>query len=263
MNQVMDIQRLLDLRKITQAFSRKFEAELKAHLSTLAPLFSPLQLFGDYVRGGARSSGPQAEKAYRELLARFHAVAGEQPYCLKVTLASQLDLFAATPVLTPIAYTHTAYEGETAHPITVTRPLKWALSYPDADPARLKALAASERSQVENELSHALLQSLALSVLLEQRPGLGRLFESLRCPLRTERLDGLGALPVLSLSCPLESRLPDDGIIIQNTQLSGIPSFEEIIDVEDILRMPDPVRQELLAITQSQSPAIYGEITGY
>jgi hypothetical protein len=258
----MDIQRLLDLRRITQAISRSFEADLKAHLSTLAPLFSPLPLFGEYVRGGVRSSGLEAEKAYSELRARYQSIATQPPFSLNVSLNGQLDLFAATPVLTPLEYPYTAHADDSAHPIRITSPLKWALSYPETEPKRLRALMAGDRSQVKDELSHALLQCLALSILVERRPGLARLFEALRHPLSSVMQEGLGSLPILMISAPIDTRLPADDIIIQNTQLSGIPSFEEIVDVDDIRRLSDPLRETLLEITRSQSPALYDEIAG-
>lgn len=258
----MDIQYLLDLRKITQAISRKFEADLKAHLTTLAPLFSPRQLFGEFVRGGFKSSGLQAEKAYRELSNRFKSVAEQKPFSLNASLSPPLDLFDATPVLTPLEYTYTAHNnGETDHRINITSPLKWAISYPDTEPKRVRKLVAGERgNQVDEELSHALLQTIAMAILFEQRPGLAKLFQALRFPLQTMHLDGLGALPVLTVSAPLEARLPEDEIIIQNTQLSGIPSFEEVAEAQAIRQLTDPIRQELIAIAQSQSPAVHSEI---
>jgi hypothetical protein len=253
----MDIQHLLDLRKVTQGISRKFETDLKAHLATLAPLFSPLSLFGEYVRGGSRTTGPQSEKAYRELCTRFKSVAEQEPFFLNCSLTAPLGLFVATPVLVPLEYTYTAHTGEVGHQITVTSPLKWTLSYPDAKPKRLRELTAQDRSQVEEELCHTLLQSVAMAILFEQQSGLAKLFQDLRFPLQIRQLDGLGALPILLLSAPLESRLPEDEVIIQNTQLTGIPSFEEVIDTRDIQRLSDPIRQELVDITQSLSPAIY------
>jgi hypothetical protein len=257
----MDIQRLLDLRRITQAISRKFEADLKLHLSTLAPLFSPLQVFGEYARGGTRSVGPQAEKAYRELRSNFLSIAAKKPFFLSESLPSQLDLFSATPVLTTVEYAYTATAEETAHQITVSTPLKWVISYPESEPKRLRELLASDRNQVKEELTHVLLQSLAMEAVLAQRPGLVRLFQDLRYQISTEQVDGLGALPILTISAPLSTHLPPDDIIIQNTQLSGIPSFEEIINLDDIRQLSDPIRNDLHGIAQSLSPAIYQEIT--
>lgn len=74
-------------------------------------------------------------------------------------------------------------------------------------------------------------------------------------------MEGLGELPVLMVSCPVSTELPADDVIIQNTEISGIPSFEEIIKIEDIRTMSDPLRQTMLSITQEVTPEIYQEIT--
>ncbi len=253
----MDIQQLLDLRKITQAVSRKFEDDLKTHLTTLAPLFSPLTLFGEYVRGGSKTTHQQSEKAYRELCARFKALTEQKPFLLNASLTAPLDLFAATPVLTPVEYTYSAGVGDAKHPIKVTRPLNWTLSYPDATPERIRQLLAGGPGQMEEELIHTLLQTLAMAVLNAHRPGLARLFQDLRFTLQISQLDGLGPLPVLTLEAPLETRLPEDEVIIQNTQLTGIPCFEEVLDVADIQQLADPIRQDLITIAQPLSPDIF------
>jgi hypothetical protein len=257
---VMDIESLLDLRKLTQAVSRHYASRLRAHLATLAPLFSPLPLLGEYARGGSKSSGSSAEKAYRELCARFQAVAEQPPYDLSLELKPPLDLFAATPVLTPMERAYTIQVEEADHRISITSPLKWTLSYPETEPKRLKELMAQDRTQAKEALAHALLQSIALTILLEQRPGLVRLFEDLRCPLQTLHREELGELPVTAISAPVGSRLPDDDIILQNCLLSGVPSFEEIVDLDHLRNLSDPVRQECLTFAQSLTPAIYRKI---
>ncbi len=258
----MDIRHLLDLRKITQAISHRYEADLRGHLATLAPAFSPLSLFGEYVRGGDKAAALQSEKAYRELCSRYQAVASEKPFSLDSRLSAPLDLFAVTPVLSPLEYTHTAQNGEERHAIRITCPLTWTLSYPEAEPRRIKALSEGDRNRDESELSHALLQALALAVLVEERKGLGRLFQDLRFPLVLRQLDGLGSLPVLTVSAPLQTHLPSDEIIIQNTQLTGIPSFEEIVDTAAAQRLSDPIRKQLLDTSRTISQTVYDNLAG-
>ncbi len=138
--------------------------------------------------------------------------------------------------------------------------MQWTLSYPEATPKKVRELLAGDPGQMQGELVHALLQSLAMAVLHDHRPGLARLFQGLRFPLRIRQLEGLGSLPVLVLSAPLETHLPEDEIIIQNTQLTGIPSFEEVIDIADIRNLSNPIQEELLAIVQSQSPSLNAAI---
>jgi hypothetical protein len=257
----MDIQKLLDLRKITQAISRKFEADIRSHLTTLTPLFSPLNLFGEYVRGGSKPHGLRGEKAFRELTKRFKLVTEQGPFNLDSALTTPLDLFAATPVLTTMDYVYTARSEEGEYQIKVTSPFRWILSYPDATPKRVRELLTGDRNQSEVTLHHLLLQSIAMTILIEQQPGVTQLFQDLRFPLHVQQADDLGSLPIISLSAPLSTRLPEDQVIIQNTQLTGIPSFEEIVDISDIQQMSDPIREQLIALAQSQSPTLLREMT--
>jgi hypothetical protein len=95
---------------------------------------------------------------------------------------------------------------------------------------------------------------------LEKRPGIVRLLQGLRFSIETTHIDGLGDLPVTLISCPLRTLLPPDEIIIQNTEISGIPSFEEIINIDDIRGLYDPLKQSILEITSEASPAVYKEV---
>jgi len=60
-----------------------------------------------------------------------------------------------------------------------------------------------------------------------------------------QKLEDLGGLPVVILKAPIESFLPSDDFILKITQLSGIPAFQEIIDLDAVEKMPDPLRKTL------------------
>ena len=47
------------------------------------------------------------------------------------------------------------------------------------------------------------------------------------------------------LKAPLETFLPPDDFIVQVTQLSGIPAFQELIDINAVDNIPDPLREYL------------------
>ncbi|MET0026277.1 MAG: hypothetical protein ABW101_01465 [Candidatus Thiodiazotropha sp.] len=261
MTETFDIPRLIELRKLTRSISDNLQTQLKNYLATLAPLFSPMPLLGEHVRGGSKSLVKGAEKNFQDLRSRYHAIARQAPYSLDTELTSPLDVFTATPSLTPVEYAYTADRNGQGTQLTVTSPLKWVLSYPETQPKRLLELLKGNRSQVRDELSHALLQCLTLNLVLEKQAGLTALLKDLRFTISSTQLDGLGPLPILLISCPIATRLPPDDIIIQNTEISGIPSFEEIINIHDIQNLSDPLRERILEITQVTSPAIQEEIS--
>ena len=263
MNEIFDIPRILELRKLTRSISDKIETDLKDYLSTLAPLFSPAPILGEYIRGGSKAPVKGAEAAFRQLKSQYQAIAGQKPYSLPIELSSPLDVFAATPSLTTVEYPYAANQESKSTSLTVTSPLKWVLSYPDLEPKRLLEMLQGNRNQLRDELSHALLQCLTLGLVLEKRPGLVSVLQGLRFNIETTHHEGLGELPVIIISCPLRTLLPPDDIIIQNTEISGIPSFEEIINIDDIRKLSDPLQQNVLSITQEVSPAVYNEILSH
>ncbi len=260
MNETFDIPRILELRKLTRSISEKIESDLNGYLATLTPLFSPAPILGEYVRGGSKTPVKGAEMAFRDLKSRYKAIAGQKPYSLDTELSSPLDVFGAKPSLTAVEYAYTVEQESKSTSITITSPLRWVLSYPEQHPNKLLEMLGGNRSQMKDELSHALLQYLTLSLVLEKRPGLVNLLKGLRFNLETKHHDGLGELPVLIISCELNTLLPPDDIIIQNTEISGIPSFEEIININDIRELSDPMQQSILSITQEVTPTIYKEI---
>ncbi|MCB1867712.1 MAG: hypothetical protein KDI43_04070 [Gammaproteobacteria bacterium] len=261
MNDTFDIPRLLELRKLTRSLSEQLESELKRHLATLAPLFSPLPIFGDHVRGGSKVPIRGAEKNFEELRNRFRKISTAKPFVLSGDIEAPVDLFSATPLLTPVKYPYQAKDDGKITEVTVTSPLKWVLSYPDAGPSAVRALLEGNRNQVKEELRHCLLQNLALELILEKQTGLLEILKGLRFAVDSTRIGALGDLPVIQVSCPISTLLPPDAIIIQNTEISGVPSFEEVIDVEDIRSMQDPFRQAILVITERESPGIFREVT--
>lgn len=260
MNETFDIPRILELRKLTRSISDKIETDLKGYLSTLAPLFSPAPILGEYIRGSSKAPVKGAEMAFRDLKSRYQAIAGQKPFSLPVDLTPPLDVFSVTPSLTEVAYPYTANQGDKSAPLTVTSPLKWVFSYPDLDPKRLLEMLQGNRNQLQDELSHALLQCLTLNLVLEKRSGIVNILQGLRFNLKTIQHEGLGELPVIIISCPLTTLLPPDDIIIQNTEISGIPSFEEIINTDDIRELSDPLQQSILTITKEVSPTVHAEI---
>ncbi|MDY6952627.1 MAG: hypothetical protein SWE60_14035, partial [Thermodesulfobacteriota bacterium] len=71
---------------------------------------------------------------------------------------------------------------------------------------------------------------------------LTHLLEDLRYEIEIRALADLGGLPVVVLKAPLETFLPPNDFILQVTQLSGIPAFQEIVDLEAFQSMPDPLK---------------------
>jgi hypothetical protein len=94
-------------------------------------------------------------------------------------------------------------------------------------------------------MKQALIDHLTIVVFLRRFPALTQLFEDLRYEVETKKLSDLGGLPVVILKAPIETFLPPDDFIQQVTQLSGIPAFQEIVDLEAVESLPDPLKESL------------------
>ena len=44
--------------------------------------------------------------------------------------------------------------------------------------------------------------------------------------------------------------------MIQSAELTGMDAFEEVVKVEDIAGLPDPLKQRLLEIARQQAPEL-------
>ena len=49
--------------------------------------------------------------------------------------------------------------------------------------------------------------------------------------------------------------MPDD-VIIESTEVSGMDAFEEVVNVDDIAALRDPLRERLLEIVKASGAAL-------
>ena len=86
-----------------------------------------------------------------------------------------------------------------------------------------------------------------LHVAFQQR-GVHELFAALRFPVSTHHDPVLGNLPITVISSAAATVRPPDDTIIESTEISGTDTFEEVIDLEAIEKLEDPVRARLAAL---------------
>lgn len=105
-------------------------------------------------------------------------------------------------------------------------------------------LSGKETRQAD-DMRQALITHLAVVVYLKYFPALTQLLLDLRYEVEIRELSDLGGLPVVLLSAPVSTFFPPDQFILQITQLSGIPAFQEIVDMEAVENIPDPLKESL------------------
>ena len=105
----------------------------------------------------------------------------------------------------------------------------------------------------------AVLHSLMLAITLEMKAGIGTLFAALRFPITVERQAEFGALPIVVITGPLTTRLPEDPVIIDSTEISGTTDFEEIV-VEDALDRRAHLGPDAVARHRHHGPLRHGRL---
>ncbi|MEO8053532.1 MAG: hypothetical protein ABI768_00145 [Acidobacteriota bacterium] len=253
MDEGFDLQKLRSLRKLTRAIAESLRSELKEHLGTMTLLLRPRTILGDFVEGGLKGEVKGSDTAFRDLRSRYEVVAGGRPYGLSKELSHPIEIVSSNVELVPLEYPHVAKAGSESKTVTVTQPLKWILTYSGLAPTRLRDLLAAktpDAAQVKDVILHALV----LDTVLTRQPGLLAVFEALRFPIVTEKLPGLGELPVTCISSSVRTVRPPDDVLIESTEISGLNAFEEVVNAKDIVEMQDPFREKLLEVIRENAP---------
>jgi hypothetical protein len=249
MNESYSTERLLVLRKLTRAIADLLRGQLRDYLTTLAPLFRPKTVFGDYVGSPTHESVPGAEKAFKELQSLYEAVAGAKPFNLPKELNPPVEVLTSALEVTPVEYPHVAKSDKDSKQVSVTTPLKWALTYAGFTPKKLRDLLA-DRNRSTAALQQAVVHQLVLHVILARPTGVAKLLEALRFPLSTGKRPEFGELPVPYIASVLATVRPPDEVIIESTEISGTDVFEEVVNLDDIVQLRDPLQQRLLELVR-------------
>src|SRR5437773_11465612 len=92
MEESYSTQRLLELRKFTRAIADLLRTQMREYLSTLAPLFRPRNVLGNYAEGGAYEALRTGEKASKDLQELYQTIADSKSYLLPSEFNSPLDV---------------------------------------------------------------------------------------------------------------------------------------------------------------------------
>jgi hypothetical protein len=249
------IQSLLVLRKLTRAITDAVRVQMTEYLRTLTPLLRPKAVLGEYVQGGLKEPSRKSDKAFADLQALYETVAVAKPFNISRELSPPLSFTTLGLEITPLDYYHVAQSGTDTRRIKVRCPLTWVLTYTDFPPTRLEELLATKARSVE-ELQRFVLHYLVLHIAVTHEPGLMQVFDALHFPLTTTKSKEFGELPITRIGIGISTTRPSDALIIESAELTGMDAFEEVVKVEDIARLGDPLKDRLLGIARQQAPEL-------
>jgi len=255
MNGRDNIQSLLALRKLTRAITDVVRVQMTEYLRTLTPLLRPKAILGEYLQGGQKEPTRKADKAFKDLQALYEIVAGTKPFNLPRDLTPPLNFPALALEITPVDYVHVIQAEGVQRKITVRCPLTWVLTYNDFPPNRLRELLDTKARSVD-EMQRFVLSYLIIHLVTTNEPGLMQIFDALHFPLTTSKVREFGELPVTRIGIGISTTRPSDAVILESAELTGMDAFEELVNVEEIARLPDPLKEKLLEIARLHVPEL-------
>lgn len=250
MDETFSTQRLLALRKLTRAVADLLRSQMKDHLTTLAPLFRPRQVLGNYVGSSAYEASRTGEKAFRDLQELYQTIAQSKTYRLPVELKTPLEVISPQLEMTPVEYIHVASSGGQSKNVMISSPLRWVLTYKGFGPGRLQELVDAEH-RTTDQLQQIVLHYLMMNSVVSKQPGLSKIMDALHFPITTERSEAFGDLPITYVSSSISTVRPPDELLVESTEISGMDTFEEVVQLQDVDKLRDPLKEELQAIINS------------
>lgn len=245
-----DIQKFLRLRKLTRAIAELLRGQLTDYLGTITPMLRPKSIFGEYMQGGSKETVRGADKAFLQLQRLYTTVVGAKPYTLSTELQAPIQLESAVVEITPLEYAHVVTTDGESKTISVTSPLKWVVTYSGFSLGKLQELLA-DRNRMNDETHQFVLHFSALHTVVNSHPGLPRLLEALRFPLSSQRIPEFGEMPILCISSAVSTVRPSDALIVESTEISGRDAFEEVVNLDDLRNLKDPLKSQLVEIARS------------
>ena len=129
------------------------------------------------------------------------------------------------------------------------------LTYNDFPPNRLQELLDTKARSVD-EVQRFVLSYLVLNLATTNELGLMQVFDALHFPLTTSKSREFGELPITRIGIGISTTRPSDDVILESAELTGMDAFEELVNVEDLARLKDPLKERLLEVARQQAPEL-------
>jgi hypothetical protein len=240
------------LRKLTRAIADTAKAQVTEYLSTLTPLLQPQMVLGEYIQGAPKEPSHKADQAFKELKALYDAVAPAKPLNLRRDLAPPFSFSNLSLEMTPVEYVHMAQSDGGPRKILVRSPLTWTVTYDGFSPQRLQEVL--DQKLRGDELQRHILSYLLIHVVMKYRPGVTQMLEGLHFPITTAKSAEFGELPLTRLGIGISTHRPSDDVVVESAELTGIDQFEEVVNVDEIAKVPDPFKNRLMDLVSKNAP---------
>jgi hypothetical protein len=115
-----------------------------------------------------------------------------------------------------------------------------------------QAIAGKEERKKE-DIQEFVIRCCLIHSMLAKNVGIVSLLRALRWKVSAETSPDLGGLPLTTLTAPLRSILPPDYLILESTEMSGKALFEEVVDVDAVAQIHDPLAEKVEEIIRASN----------
>jgi hypothetical protein len=251
------LEHLLRLHGVTKGISSLCSRQLRAHLDTLAPLFRPRRILGDYMEGVGKEPVAGSERTWTELQDLYRRVA-VRPFDLRPELPNPLESLSSSLQLHEWEYTHSIQTERGWQAVQVTSPLTWVIGYSTSySPGSLRQRVQQNAHQKDLETVRAfVLRACILHLLFQKHPPLTALLTSLRYRVEVRTSKNLGELPLVTVSLPFNTVRPSDEMVTRAAGFAGGDHFTEVIDLDGVRELQDPLREEVAQILKQHGESL-------
>jgi hypothetical protein len=240
--------KLLSLHGLTKDVAQACLRHLKTQIEAMAPLFRPRRVLGDYIDSTGKEPVPGADRNLADLQELYARVA-IKPFDLRPELRTPLESVSTQFQFNEWEYTHAAETDGSWHSIRVTAPLTWVISYSTSySLSTLRGVVAGSGQRDAEAVRAFVLRACLMHELFSKIPAITSLFEGLRYRVEVRRSPQLGDLPLVTVSAPFRTFRPGDQLVAMAAGLAGGASFAEVLDVESVRNLADPLRDETVEL---------------
>ena len=249
--EALNVDQLLHLHTLTKDVSKLCQKQLRGYLDTMALLFRPRRMLGEAMEGAERESVGGSDRTVTELRELYRRVA-LRPFDLRPELSFPLESVSTQIQLYEWEYLHETKTDRGRRAIKVTSPLTWVISYSSTYSLSMihQVLAGQEKRDSE-AVRAFVLRACLMHLHFTKFPAIAELLAGLRYRVEVRHSPDLGELPLVTISPPFSTVRPPDNLVTTASGLAGGASFAEVLDLDSVRNVQDPLRQEIAAAFRS------------
>jgi hypothetical protein len=248
--------KLLSLHGLTKEVAQVCLRHLKAQIEAMAPLLRPRRYLGDHMEGTGREVSPTGDRNFADLSALYGRVA-VRPIDLRPELRSPLESVTTHFQFDEWEYTQAVETSRGWQSIRVTTPLTWVFSFSSSYSfSALRGVVTGNGQRDAEALRSYVLRACLMHELFSKIPALADLLAGLRYKMELRTSPQLGTLPLVTISAPFKTLRPADSVVAMASGLAGGASFAEVLDVESVRALSDPLRDETIKILRQHQVEI-------